>query len=186
MNERRQQTADPLNLRSLPPVSSDHDGWPAIESALLQQRKRARAWRFGGGALAAAATVVLALALTVNAPVQENMPAAGPDSGVAATDRATQETQPLPLQEPSVESLMVMSRQLENRVRQFRDNVGDMPARELVYEVELQDLIAQVDEGLSRNPGSVELWSQRVNLLMDVASLYESNLRRDYYRIASL
>ena len=92
----------------------------------------------------------------------------------------------MPLQEPSVESLMVMSRQLENRVRQFRDNVGDMPARELVYEVELQDLIAQVDEGLSRNPGSVELWSQRVNLLMDVASLYENNLRRDYYRIASL
>ena len=122
----------------------------------------------------------------MSAPVQENMPAAGPDSGVAATDRATQETQPLPLQEPSVESLMVMSRQLENRVRQFRDNVGDMPARELVYEVELQDLIAQVDEGLSRNPGSVELWSQRVNLLMDVASLYENNLRRDYYRIASL
>lgn len=181
MNQRRNEPSDPLNLGSLPAVSSDHDAWPAIQAALQQRQRRSRAWRFGGAALATAATLVLALTLTVNTPAPDTTPQT--DSAGAEVGR---EAQPLPLQEPSVESLMAMSRQLENRVRQYQEQLGDLPAREIVYQVELQDLIVQVDEGLSRNPDSPALWSQRVNLLMDVTSLYENNLRRDYYRMASL
>jgi hypothetical protein len=32
----------------------------------------------------------------------------------------------------------------------------------------------------------VDLWGQRVNLMMDVVRLYENSLRRDYRRMASL
>ncbi|MBT8041116.1 MAG: hypothetical protein HKO85_11405 [Xanthomonadales bacterium] len=186
MNHRRNEPADPLNLRSLPPVTSEHDAWPAIRNTLLHQRRRSRAWRFGGAALATAATLVLALTLTVNAPVPDTVSPNGPGTDDLLVAESGREAQSLPLQEPSVESLIAMSRQLEARVRQSRYRVGDLPVRQLVYQVELQDLIVQVDEGLSRNPESIELWSQRVNLLMDVVALYENNLRRDYYRMASV
>jgi len=56
----------------------------------------------------------------------------------------------------------------------------------LVYQVELEDLIAQVDEELSANPDSAELWSRRVNLMLDLSGLYQNKLRRDYSRMASL
>jgi hypothetical protein len=61
-----------------------------------------------------------------------------------------------------------------------------MPTDSLVYQVELEDLIAQVDEELSVNPESLELWSHRVNLLLDLSRIYENQLRRDYHRMASL
>ena len=48
------------------------------------------------------------------------------------------------------------------------------------------DLVAQVDSELSVAPDSADLWSQRVNLLLDLSQLYENSLRRDYYRMASL
>jgi hypothetical protein len=64
--------------------------------------------------------------------------------------------------------------------------MGVLNSDALVYQVELQDLIVQVDEELSMNPGSRELWGQRVNLLLDVTQLYESSLRRDYQQMASL
>jgi len=186
MNHRRNEPTDPLNLRSLPPVASEHDAWPAIRDTLLHRRRRSRAWRFGGAAMATAAALVLALSLTVNTPMPETLSPNGPGTGELLVDESGREAQSLPLQEPRVESLIAMSRQLESRARQFRDRVGDLPVRQLVYQVELQDLIVQVDEGLSRNPESIELWSQRVNLLMDVVALYENNLRRDYYRMASV
>ena len=44
----------------------------------------------------------------------------------------------------------------------------------------------QVDEELSANPESIELWGQRVNLLLDVTQLYENSLRREYRQMASL
>ena len=186
MNHRRNEPADPLNLCSLPLVTSEDDAWPAIRDALLHRRRRSRAWRLGGAALATAATLVLALALTVNAPVPDTVPPNVPGTGDLLVEESGGDAQSLPLQQPSVESLIVMSRQLEARARQFRSRVGDLPVRQLVYQVELQDLIVQVDEGLSRDPESIELWSQRVNLLMDVVGLYENDLRRDYYRMASL
>jgi hypothetical protein len=35
-------------------------------------------------------------------------------------------------------------------------------------------------------PDSLSLWSQRVDLLMNLERLYENNLRRDYQQMASL
>jgi hypothetical protein len=61
-----------------------------------------------------------------------------------------------------------------------------LPTDSLVYQVELEDLIAQVDDELSVRPDSLELWSQRINLLLDLSQLYQNQLRRDYHRLASL
>ena len=182
MQELRQKQEDPLNLGSLPMLKPDKDGWPAIESALLAKNRQQRVRKIAGGGLAAAATVVLAITLMVGqplAPTESDLP----DSAQLS---APEETASAPLKEPTLESLIAMSQQLESRVRFYRDRVGDLPSGALVYQVELQDLIVQVDEQLSMNPGSSELWGQRVNLLLDVTQLYESSLRRDYQQMASL
>lgn len=182
MQELRQRHEDPLNLASLPMVAPEEDGWPAIEAALLERNRRHKVFRLAGGALATAATVVLAIAVTVGRPVPE--PAAGlpdPDSQAAIS-----ELESAPLRPPALESLIAMSQQLEGRVRLYRDEFGDLPSSALIYQVELQDLIVQVDEELSANPESIELWGQRVNLLLDVTQLYENSLRREYRQMASL
>jgi hypothetical protein len=61
-----------------------------------------------------------------------------------------------------------------------------MPTASVIYQVELEDLIAQVDEELSMRPDSMGLWSQRINLMLDLSQLYQNQLRRDYHRMASL
>jgi len=88
--------------------------------------------------------------------------------------------------ERTLDSLIALSQQMENRVRTFRTEVGGMPTDSLIYQVELEDLVAQVDFELSVQPDSIDLWSQRVNLLLDLSRLYQNQLRRDYHRMASL
>ena len=182
MQELRQKQEDPLNLGSLPLLKPEDDGWPAIEAALLEQNRHQRLKRVVGFALAAAASVVLALTLMIGQPFNT-----GDVTTPAMTEAAVvQEPESAPLKEPTLESLIAMSQQLEGRVRLYRNRLGDLPSGALVYQVELQDLIVQVDEQLSMNPKSAELWGQRVNLLLDVTQLYENSLRRDYQQMASL
>ena len=52
-NEPRRRTEDPLNLRSLPLAEPPRDGWADVEAALLDQGRRGRLLRVGGGLLAA-------------------------------------------------------------------------------------------------------------------------------------
>jgi hypothetical protein len=183
-HELRQRADDPLNLRGLPQAEPPGDGWPEIEAALLQRSRRGRALRAGGGLLAVAASAVLAFSLLVGQPTPGDSPAR--TAGESPAIPSTAEPIPAPLQAPPVESLIAMSQQLESRIRAYRASAGDLPSDVLVYQVELQDLIVQVDDALSAAPDSPELWSQRVNLLLDVTRLYENSLRRDYYRMASL
>ncbi|MBT8049342.1 MAG: hypothetical protein HKN57_00520 [Xanthomonadales bacterium] len=174
-----QKERDPLNLGSLPAVPPPSDGWPAVRAELEKSHNRKRLLRYAGSALAIAATVVLALGVIIRQPAPEAVPAALPGATqvTAQTPDGTQKT---------LDSLVALSQQLENRVRTIRADVGGMPTHSLVYQVELEDLIAQVDERLSMNPDSLELWSHRVNLLLDLSRLYENQLRRDYRRMASL
>jgi len=182
-----QKEQDPLNLRSLPLVAPPEDDWAVIESALQQHQKRKRAFRYAGAAMAAAATITLVIGLTANTWLSPS----GSIAPQTATDSfAQQETSPVLPQDdqagPTLDSLIALSQQLETRIRSIRMEVGGMPTNSLIYQVELEDLVAQVDDELSMNPESRELWSQRVNLLLDLNQLYQNQLRRDYHRMASL
>jgi hypothetical protein len=160
-----QKERDPLNLGSLPQMKPPSDDWPLIEVALTKHHRRRRMTRYTGGLMAVAAVLMLAVGLSVQ------------QTAIA----------PVPVSAPStLDSLIALSQQLETRVRSYRSDVGGMPTESLVYQVELEDLIAQVDDELSMRGNSLELWSQRVNLLLDLSQLYENQLRRDYQRIASL
>lgn len=169
---------DPLNLSSLPMISPPADDWPLIRSALVKHQRRRRIARYSGG-LAVAAALMLAVGLFINQPAPGPTPAPAIATATAtatAPDAASQ----------TLDSLISLSQQLETRVRTFRTEVGGMPTGSLVYQVELEDLIAQVDDELSMRPDSLELWSQRVNLLLDLSQLYQNQLRRDYQHMASL
>jgi hypothetical protein len=158
-----QKERDPLNLGSLPLLTPPADDWPTIRSALVKHQRKRRITRYSGGLLAVAAMLMLTVGLFIHQPA------------------------PAPVAAPqTLDSLIVLSQQLETRVRSYRSEVGGMPTDALVYQVELEDLIAQVDDELSMRPDSLELWSQRVNLLLDLSQLYQNQLRRDYHRMASL
>jgi hypothetical protein len=61
-----------------------------------------------------------------------------------------------------------------------------MPASSAAYVAELEDLVAQVDQQLSYSPDSLNLWGQRINLLLDLAQIYQNQWERDYGLMASL
>jgi hypothetical protein len=160
-----QKERDPLNLGSLPMVDPPEDNWPQIRQALLRQNRGQRVRRIAGASLAAAAALTLAIGLFIQQPDPK------PEASMAPT---------------TLDSLITLSQQLEKGVRSYRAEFGGLPTDSLVYQVELEDLIAQVDDELSARPDSTQLWSQRVNLLLDLSQLYENQLRRDYHRMASL
>ena len=188
----RQKQDDPLNLQSLPMVAPPRDGWPAVEAALRGDARRRSLGRYAAVTLAAAATVTLALGLYLRGPGQDASPAGGRLAGeqpgtramLAPADVAGATTESGA--QDSLAALIALSQQLEGRLRYIRADVGNLPASAVVYQVELEDLVVQVDEELSRQPDSLTLWNQRVALLIDLERLYENCLRREYDRMASL
>jgi hypothetical protein len=174
-----QQEQDPLNLGSLPPVTPPGDDWPAIETALRTHHGRRRLWKLTGGALAAAASIAFVISLVLNQPV--SLPVNEPALARADTRQASGQAK-----EELVASLISLSQRLETSLQHIRSEVGAMPTTSLIYQVELEDLVAQVDEELSMNTDSTSLWSQRVNLLLDLTELYKNELRRESHRMASL
>lgn len=181
MKQARQRHEDPLNLQSLPLVSPPRDGWPAVEAALRGDARRRVVWRYAAGALAAAATLTLVVGLSWQQSSTVGAGATGVAQVTGAESRAGSASTARTL-----DSVVALSQQLEARLRGIRAETGSLPSSEVVYQVELEDLVAQVDEELSRQPDSLALWNQRVSLLMDLERLYENRLRREYYRLASL
>ena len=175
-----QRESDPLNLRSLPLVSPPEDGWPDVRDALQRQARYRRARRYGMGAFALAASLTLAVGLFL----LQTGPGPEPTHQGAPAVADAQDSNATPFQ--TVDSLIALSQQMESRLRVARRQVGTLPTDALIYQVELEDTIALVDEELSMDPKSRALWSQRVNLLLDLDQLYQNQLRRDYYRMASL
>jgi hypothetical protein len=179
-----QQERDPLNLGSLPLVSPPADDWPIIEAALRKQQSRKRIVTLVGSTLAIAATVILAVGVFIYRPF--GIPAGTSGSEQLQTSQVENRVSSEALQTNTLDSLISLSQQLEFNLQIFRSQAGVMPTASLVYQVELEDLVAQVDEELSRRPDSVDLWSQRINLMLDLSQLYKNQLRREYHRMASL
>jgi hypothetical protein len=75
---------------------------------------------------------------------------------------------------------------VEAQVKEMRQETSSMPAESAIYVAELEDLIAHVDSELSMTPDSIDLWGQRVNLMLDLAQIYQQQWQIDYGRMASL
>lgn len=181
MNEELNQsdrTLDPLGLRELPLLQPPADGWAEIEAELGADRRRSRR-NSRAAMLATAATALLAMLWTLGGPERPLEPGSG--------DLATVEPPPASDdQEQTLEQLIGMSQSLEKRLRGLRSGTGSIPASSAVYVAELEDLVAQVDNQISVSPDSINLWGQRVNLLLDLTQIYQHRWEREYGRIASL
>jgi hypothetical protein len=179
-----QQKRDPLSLGNLPLVSPPADDWPVIEAALRQQSNRKRVIAVAAGALAIAATVILTVGVYVYRPYDgPTVPSASQQTQTAGVESSVPSDESLLT---TLDSFIALSQQLESNLRTYRSQSGVMPTSSLVYQVELEDLVAQVDEELSMRPDSVDLWNQRINLLLDLSQIYQNELRREYHRMASM
>ncbi len=172
-----QNTTDPLGLSELEAIEPGYDGWAQIESALLTHQNNKRNWQRAGSWLAVAASLVLVISVTLRNT--ENHTAA-PEFATPATDLASVQVQ------DNVNALIGLSQNMEAQVRKLREETGAMPAESAIYVAELEDLIAQVDNELSMTPDSLDLWGQRVNLMLDLAEIYQQQWQIDYGRMASL
>ena len=175
---------DPLGLRELDLLEPDRDGWDEIRSALEAdaappRRSRHLPW------LAAVASFAFVALLVTWLPKPGNSP-------VTVQPELAQTTDPSPTLERAEQpgaaraDLIAMSQALETRLRKLRDHTGAMPADSAAYAAELEDLIARVDGELSFDPESLDLWGQRVNLLLDLEFIYQHQFEREYGRMASL
>ena len=181
-NKQRQQTnSDPLGLGDLDSVEPGYDGWAGIESALDAHHKSKRnRWRAGGW-LAAAASLVLVVSIVLQTNDKQVPVDISPDGlATPARDLASVSVQ------DNISALIGLSQKMEEQVKGLRQETGSMPAESAIYVAELEDLIAQVDSQLSQTPGSIDLWGQRVNLMLDLAQIYQQQWEIDYGRMASL
>ena len=180
---------DPFELASRPPLSPPVDGWPQIAHALRkrQRRRLATVWLSTAAALTLAAGLAWQLPHFVTitpAPIEALPVVTAPVDSSADPEKSV-----LPeavTAQDNLEALIELSQQLERNLRLVRAEIDAMPAQSVVYQDEREDLVAQVDDALNLKPDSRELWSQRVNLLLDLEQLYQRELRRDYSNVASL
>jgi len=177
----KQTTSDPLGLSELESIEPEYDGWDAIETALLAHQENKRSWQSAGRWMAVAASLVLVVTISIrnteiSTPATLQMPVA-----------ATQSTELASISvEDNLTALIGLSQKMETQVRDLRQETGSIPAESAIYIAELEDLIAQVDNELSLTPDSIDLWGQRVNLMLDLAQIYQQQWQIDYGRMASL
>jgi len=179
----KQNTDDPLGLSNLETIDPGYDGWADIESALLTHKDSKRTWQRAGSWLAVAASLVLVVSITMRNSENPatNSPGFASDTGVGESSSAAYDNQT-----DNVGALIGLSQNMENQVKQLRRGTASMPAESAIYIAELEDLIAQVDNELSFTPESIDLWGQRVNLLLDLAQIYQQQWQIDYGRMAAL
>ena len=177
----KQIESDPLGLSELGDIEPGYDGWDQIESALQAHQASKRNWQKTGAWLAVAASLVLVISLVLKSPE-----ISAPGSSVS-TQLATSEPNPASMTvKDNVIELIGLSQSMEEQVMRLRQETGSMPAESAIYVAELEDLIAQVDNELSVTPDSIDLWGQRVNLMLDLAQIYQQQWEIDYGRMASL
>ena len=176
-----QNTVDPLGLSSLEGVEPGYDGWAQIESALQTHKDSKRSWQRAGGWLAVAASLVLVISITLR-NTENQLPAGNHSPGLATQGT---EIASVPVRD-NINALIGLSQNVEKQVMKLRQETNSMPAESAIYVAELEDLIAQVDNELSLTPDSLDLWGQRVNLMLDLAQIYQQQWQIDYGRMASL
>lgn len=187
-----QSAQDPFGLAELPWLEPERDAWPAIRQALEADAASPPGWQSAGRWLALAASLVLVAGIALHqagrwplAVTPEASPA-GNGETLARGDATQTPAEASVSNEDPVQDLIAMSQILEARLRELRRETSGMPAQSAVYVAELEDMIAQVDGALSNRPDSVDLWGQRVNLLLDLEMIFQHQWEREYGRMASL
>lgn len=177
----KNMTSDPLGLRELETIEPGYDGWSHIESTLQDHQNSRQKFKRVGSWLAIAASLVLVVSISLHN--NEN-----PKSiGTPSPQLATQKTESASVQEKdNIKALIGLSQSMEEQVKTLRQETGSMPAESAIYVAELEDLIARVDNELSMTPDSIDLWGQRVNLMLDLAQIYQQQWQIDYGHMASL
>ena len=177
----KQNTSDPLGLSELEAVETGYDGWAQVESALQAHQNSKRNRQRAGGWLAVAASLVLVISITLR-NTENDTPTGlpSPELATPATNLASVQVQ------DNVIALIGLSQSMESQVKKLREETSSMPAESAIYVAELEDLIAQVDNELSLTPGSIDLWGQRVNLMLDLARIYRQQWQIDYGLMVSL
>ncbi len=177
----KQNTADPLGLRELESIEPGYDGWDSIASALQTHHDNKLNRQLAGRWLAVAASLVLVISLSLRNS-DNGLPAGSmnPDVATSGANLASVSRQ------DNIKALIGLSQNIQDQVKQLRQQTGSMPAESAIYVAELEDLIAQVDNELSLTPDSIDLWGQRVNLLLDLAQIYQQPWQIDYGRMAAL
>jgi len=177
----KQNTSDPLGLSKLEMIEPEFDGWKQIETALQNHHQANTHWRKTVGGLAIAASLLLVLGISLRNT--ENQPA----NALPSDSFATQTELPASVSvKDNVNALIGLSQNMEEQVKNLRQKTSSMPAESAMYIAELEDLIAQVDNELNLEPDSIDLWGQRVNLMLDLSQIYQQQWQIDYGRMASL
>ena len=177
-------TADPLGLSNLETIEPDYDGWAQIEAGLQGQQQQKRNWQRTGSWLAVAASLMLVVTFAIRNTETNVGGSSSAARDLAANDLAVNTAPDTTTN--NVSALIGLSQNMQDQVKQMREETVSMPAESAIYVAELEDLIAQVDYELSMTPDSVDLWGQRVNLLLDLAQIYQQQWQIDYGRMASL
>ncbi len=177
----KQNTSDPLGLNDLETIEPGYNGWEQIEVALQAHQNSKRNWQRAGSFLAIAASLVLVISITLrNHEIQAPTSLPSPEFATQATSIASASVQ------DNINALIGLSQNMEEQVKTLRQESSSMPAESAIYVAELEDLIAQLDNELSLTPDSINLWGQRVNLMLDLAQIYQQQRQIDYARMASL
>ena len=177
----KQTVSDPLGLSDLGELNPEYDGWDQIKSELEAHQASKRNWQKTGSWLAVAASLVLVISLVLQSPE------IGSPGSSTSTELATSAPNPASVSvKDNVIELIGLSQSMEEQVMKLRQETGSMPAESAIYVAELEDLIAQVDSELSVTPDSIDLWGQRVNLMLDLAQIYQQQWETYYGRMASL
>jgi hypothetical protein len=202
------QNRDPFGLASLPELQPPEDSWSNIAAQLQSRQRRRQRW-LSGLAIAATVTLVAGIVSVLpqigetplpaeTTPLQAENDPAPTQSSVAGEPAPTVVGGGLPPTEgyaahttsgqaaDQLQSLQKLSQRLEQNLVVLRSGVGAMPAEMVVYQVELEDLVAQVDAAIGQYPDSSVLWQQRVSLLLDLNQIYGAGLRREEPYVASL
>ena len=177
----KKQTSDPFGLRSLEAIEPGYDGWTEIESALQTHLDSKRRRRRITGWLAVAASLVLIIGISLrNIEIIPSGESSLPGFATPETSLASVTVN------DNIVALIGLSQNMEEQVKKLRQETHSMPAESAIYVAELEDLIAQVDIELSLDPDSIDLWGQRVNLMLDLAEIYQQQWQIDYGYMASL
>lgn len=161
-----QDNRDPHNFGNLPQLDPPADLWPAIEAGLDTP---SRSGMFRWASAASVAAVLVIAALVIQQPEQQTP------------------TVPADADSPShLERLVTVSQKMETRLSDYRSGSGVMGTIQAGVIAEFEDLIAFIDEQLSDDPKSIDLWFQRVSLMSDLLGVYAIQQSGGIGMIASL